>query len=197
MIRTRREYAETKKEVAEYNQLIAQQRRQLEEAGYTREEVDRGMAPLLAFMGQLEDEIELYDQIRQRDFSSFHEFADLGKLLIALRIANGLTQRELAHRLGEHESQVSRDERNEYYGITLERANEILGAMGEAVRLEVESRAMLPHLEFLPPVPSQAFQTTVEWANIGSPKRSPKISLGEAAVDTTWTEKHAQMGYRT
>jgi hypothetical protein len=36
------------------------------------------------------------------------------------RIAQGITQRELAKRLGLHESQVSRDERNEYFGITLE-----------------------------------------------------------------------------
>jgi hypothetical protein len=34
--------------------------------------------------------------------------------------------RELARRLGVHETQVSRDERNEYFGITLERAAKIL-----------------------------------------------------------------------
>jgi transcriptional regulator with XRE-family HTH domain len=37
----------------------------------------------------------------------------LGHLLIALRIAQGVSQRELAKRLEVHESQVSRDERNE------------------------------------------------------------------------------------
>jgi transcriptional regulator with XRE-family HTH domain len=36
---------------------------------------------------------------------------------VALRIATGLTQRQLAETLGVHESQVSRDERNEYHGI--------------------------------------------------------------------------------
>jgi len=33
-----------------------------------------------------------------------------------------MTERDLARRLGVHETQVSRDERNEYFGITLERA---------------------------------------------------------------------------
>jgi hypothetical protein len=33
-----------------------------------------------------------------------------------------LTQRDLARRLNVHESQISCDERNEYFGITFERA---------------------------------------------------------------------------
>jgi transcriptional regulator with XRE-family HTH domain len=59
--------------------------------------------------------------------------------LVALRIAKGLTQRELAERLGVHESQVSRDERNEYHGITLERARRILQAMQVDVQTAVLS----------------------------------------------------------
>jgi transcriptional regulator with XRE-family HTH domain len=39
-----------------------------------------------------------------------------------MRIAQGISQRERARRLDVHETQVSRDERNEYFGITLERA---------------------------------------------------------------------------
>jgi len=41
-----------------------------------------------------------------------------------------MSQRELASLLGVHDSQVSRDERNEYHGITVERATMILEAMG-------------------------------------------------------------------
>jgi hypothetical protein len=37
-----------------------------------------------------------------------------------------------------HETQVSRDERNEYHGITLERAARILEALGADVRSRVE-----------------------------------------------------------
>ena len=60
----------------------------------------------------------------------------VGPLLITSRIAQGISQRELARRLGVHESQVSRDERNEYFGITLERAAKILDALN--VRLHTK-----------------------------------------------------------
>ena len=59
-------------------------------------------------------------------------------MLISLRIAQGISQRELAKRLDVHESQVSRDERNEYFGITLERAIRILDALNVRLRTTVE-----------------------------------------------------------
>ena len=65
----------------------------------------------------------------------------IGRLLIAVRIAQGMTQRELAERLAVHESQVSRDERNEYHGITVERASRILEALGVTVRSIVETKS--------------------------------------------------------
>ena len=61
----------------------------------------------------------------------------LGRLLIALRIFQGLSQRELADKLTVHESQVSRDERNEYHGVTVERANRILEALGAELRTAI------------------------------------------------------------
>ena len=65
-------------------------------------------------------------------------FLGFGHLLIALRIAIGISQRELAKRLAVHESQVSRDERNEYFGITLERAVKILDALNVRLHTKVE-----------------------------------------------------------
>ena len=58
--------------------------------------------------------------------------------MVALRIAQGVTQRELARRLGVSESQVSRDERNEYFGITLERATRVVEALGFRLRTKVD-----------------------------------------------------------
>lgn len=51
-----------------------------------------------------------------------------------LRVSQG----ELAKRLGVHESQVSRDERNEYFGITLECAIKILDTLNVRLRTKVE-----------------------------------------------------------
>ena len=66
-------------------------------------------------------------------------------MLIALRIYKGLTQRQLAERLGVSEAAVSRDECNEYHGITLERAQRVLDALGAmpALTAEVVSAAPL------------------------------------------------------
>jgi len=60
-------------------------------------------------------------------------------MLIALRIARGVSQRKLAERLGVHESQVSRDERNEYHGITLDRASRVLDALEVDLRSTVHN----------------------------------------------------------
>ena len=49
-----------------------------------------------------------------------------------------MSQGELARRLGVHESQVSRDERNEYFGITLEPSIEILDTLNVRLRTKVE-----------------------------------------------------------
>jgi transcriptional regulator with XRE-family HTH domain len=66
-------------------------------------------------------------------------FWHLVRLLISLRIAQGISQRELAKRLDVHESQVSRDQRNEYLGITLERVIKILDALNVRLRTKVET----------------------------------------------------------
>lgn len=44
----------------------------------------------------------------------------------------------LIKRLTVHESQVSRDERNEYFGITLERAVKLLDALDARLHTKVE-----------------------------------------------------------
>ena len=53
----------------------------------------------------------MYENVRRRTFPIIRRLTQLGQLLIALRIAGGLTQRELAERLGVSESVVSRDGR--------------------------------------------------------------------------------------
>jgi transcriptional regulator with XRE-family HTH domain len=58
--------------------------------------------------------------------------------LVDTRRAQKMSQRELARRLDVHESQVSRDERNEYFGITLERAIKILDALNVRLHTKVE-----------------------------------------------------------
>lgn len=54
----------------------------------------------------------------------------MGKFLIALRIAFGLTQKELAGLLEVTEAQISKDERNEYHGVSFEKVGRIMEIFG-------------------------------------------------------------------
>ena len=148
MIRSDQEYQAALTRMKQDEQVAVQQRTALEAAALTPEEVERAMQPLLAFHAQLAEEVTWYERIKRRDFGVISRLTALGRLLIALRIAGGITQRELAQRLGVDESQVSRDERNEYYGITLERAQRVLDALGASVITRVveqaEERELVP-----------------------------------------------------
>jgi DNA-directed RNA polymerase specialized sigma subunit len=138
MIRSEAEHQEALRRHAQDQEAANRQRAALVEAGLTPEEVERGMEPTLAFNAQLEDEIAWYENVRRRNFPTIRRLTQIGQLLIALRIANGLSQRQLAERLGVSEAVVSRDERNEYHGITVERAQRILDALQGSVTTTVE-----------------------------------------------------------
>ncbi len=100
----------------------------------------------LSFQVQLAEEVDWYERVRRRDLPIISRLTQIGELLIALRIANGLTQQELAERLGVSESIVSRDERNEYHGVTVERAQRILDALNETVIARVEEPVSRPQV---------------------------------------------------
>jgi DNA-binding XRE family transcriptional regulator len=138
VIRNQGEYEAALRRIEQDRELAVQQRTALTEAGLSPEEVERAMQPMLSFHAQLEEEVQWYKRVQNRDFGEVRRLTAIGPLLIALRIASGLSQRDLAKRLGVSESQVSRDERNEYHGITLERAQRILDAIGERLVTTVE-----------------------------------------------------------
>jgi transcriptional regulator with XRE-family HTH domain len=62
---------------------------------------------------------------------------DLPAALIQARIAVGLTQRQLADRLGMKEQQLQRYEATSYAGASLERIREVVAALGIKVREDV------------------------------------------------------------
>ena len=84
---------------------------------------------MLSFRAQLEEEIETYEKIKRGDFETIENFDGLGRSLIALRINKNMSQKDLADKLKIAESQISRYEKNEYRGISMERVNEILNAL--------------------------------------------------------------------
>jgi transcriptional regulator with XRE-family HTH domain len=80
-----------------------------------------------------------YERVKRHDFEAIKDLTRIGRVLIALRIAQGLTQRDLATLLGVSEAVVSRDERSAYHGIGVERAQRILDALGAQIVTTVET----------------------------------------------------------
>jgi ribosome-binding protein aMBF1 (putative translation factor) len=144
MIRNEAEYQEASKRLAEELKRFDEHRARLKEAGLKDSEIKRVIDPLESFHLQLREEVEAYERLRRGEFEELDNLRGLGQLLITSRIAQGLSQRDLARRLGVHESQVSRDERNEYFGITLERAMKILDALSVRLRTHVEIEPLSP-----------------------------------------------------
>jgi len=138
MIRNETEYQEASARLAGERNRLADHRARLKEAGLSDEEIKRVIDPMESFHLQLKEEVESYERVKRREFEELENLRGFGRLLISLRIAQGVSQRELAKRLDVHESQVSRDERNEYHGITVERAQRILEALHETVTTRVE-----------------------------------------------------------
>ena len=138
MIRNETEYQEASERLAQEWQRLAEHRSRLNAAGLADEEIKRVIDPLESFHLQLKEEVESYEKLKRGEFGELDNLRGLGHLLISIRIAQGLSQRDLAKRLNVHESQVSRDERNEYFGITLERAIRLLDALNVKLRTQVE-----------------------------------------------------------
>jgi DNA-directed RNA polymerase specialized sigma subunit len=139
MIRTEMEYQKTAELLTQSEKFLGKERKALAAKGRTPAEIKRLTDPAVTFQEQLREELKSYERLRQGEFNELQNFHGVGRLLIALRIYQGVSQRELADKLGVHQSQVSRDERNEYQGITVERANRILGALGAELRTTIKT----------------------------------------------------------
>lgn len=129
MIRNEAEYQEAVRRQSDERKRLKEHRARLMKMGLSADEVRRALEPLQSFHLQLDEEIESYDRLRRGDLGEMQNLHGIGRTLVALRIALGLTQRELAERLEVHESQVSRDERNEYHGVTVDRVSRLLDAL--------------------------------------------------------------------
>ena len=138
MIRNETEYQEASERLVQERQRLSEHKSRLKAAGLAEEEIKRVIDPLESFHLQLREEVESYEKLKRGEFDELDNLRGLGQMLISIRIAQGLSQRELAKRLNVHESQVSRDERNEYFGITLERAIRLLDVLNVKMHTQVE-----------------------------------------------------------
>jgi transcriptional regulator with XRE-family HTH domain len=147
MIRTENEYKKALDRLTQDKEHIRAQRAQLETLDLTNDQIERAMQPVLSFHTQLEEEVEAYERLRRGELPTLYSLSSIGRWLIGIRVAKGLGQKELAALLGSSEQQVSRDERNEYHGITVDRAQKILQTMGVHYRIEEDPSSQDPVFE--------------------------------------------------
>lgn len=143
MIRNETEYKKAVQRLQEEEGRLSEMRQRLFEQGLTAEEIKRAVDPIVSFHLQFKEEVESYEKLKRGEFDELINLRGFGHLLISVRIAQGISQKELADKLEVNESQVSRDERNEYHGITLDRAGKILEALGVQLSSKVDIHPLM------------------------------------------------------
>jgi DNA-binding XRE family transcriptional regulator len=96
---------------------------------------------ILSTIEELEGEIKHYEHLKAGKVKTIKvaSFDDVPKVLIQARIAQGLTQKDLAEKLGVREQQVQHDEEILYSSASLSRLKRVAEVLG----LEVEGKAKL------------------------------------------------------
>jgi transcriptional regulator with XRE-family HTH domain len=179
MIRTDAEYNKALERLHADTTYLRDHRAHLESIGLSGEMLERALQPAFSFHEQLKEEVETFERMRRGELGSLTNLSEIGRWLIGVRISKGLTQRELAARLGVSEAQVSRDERNEYHGVSVDRAQFILQTMGVQFRVEEDFThpEIQQELPQPPPVPvANPFFVHLRASRKLDPERARKLA---------------------
>jgi transcriptional regulator with XRE-family HTH domain len=97
-------------------------------------------ASLAGQLAELDAQLHEYEELRagERQVARVTSLADLPTALIQARIASGLSQRELAERLGLKEQQIQRYEAENYASASVTRLEEVSQALGLEVDVDVQ-----------------------------------------------------------
>jgi transcriptional regulator with XRE-family HTH domain len=150
MIRNERQYKITKSQADNFRAALEQQTGQRvpnsASVEYLRWKVQHDA--IENQLKELEEEIREYEALQDSDSASIeiNSFEDLPRALIQARIAVGLTQKQLAEKIGIKEQQIQRYEANGYAGASLDRIQVILAALG----IKLKKQLFIPVGDFGP-----------------------------------------------
>ncbi|CAM3444950.1 helix-turn-helix transcriptional regulator [Deinococcus saxicola] len=130
MIRNDSEYKRVLQQIEEAKAHLHAQKAAFQEQGIPADSAELALQATETFILGLQEDAQNYDRAKRGELAPLHDLRHIGHWLISARIAKGFSQKELADRLSVSEAQVSRDERNEYSRISVERAQTILDTMG-------------------------------------------------------------------
>lgn len=136
MITNERQYKITKSQASKFREAIDD----FDEFALIRQGIDPVIANaqregLKSQLQDLEHSLDHFDALRSgrvRDLEA-RSFDDIGVKLIEARIARGLTQKDLAAKLGLKEQQIQRYEQGNYRSASLARVAEVINALGVSV----------------------------------------------------------------
>ncbi len=138
MITNERQYRIARAEAQKFEQAIAAAREKEPSPGVHPRIHEAMIDSLESELAVLREQLERYESLKSGKVRErkVHSLRDLPMLLIEGRIVAGLTQRQLAERLGLPEQQIQRYESTLYAGVSLDRLQEVADALG----LEIEER---------------------------------------------------------
>ena len=139
VIANEHQYNITRTELKRFEQAAEEQQRHGPPEGVDPQIGKAMVDGLLSQAETLRDELRRYEDLRdgrvsRREIDGLREFPTA---LIEARIAAGLTQKQLAERLGLSAQQIQRWESNLYSGVGVERLQEIADALGMGVRATI------------------------------------------------------------
>jgi len=141
MIANERQYQITKLEAERFEQALAQAD---EKGAHLHPRLRQAMREVMeSQLEELRGQLAEYDALRRGKIAvlELHSLRDLPEALIRARIASGLTQKQLAARLGLKEQQIQRYEATRYAGASLARVQAVADALG----VKIHGRVMLPN----------------------------------------------------
>ncbi len=150
MIKNDRQLAVTKTRLRELQSQLAHLRQQYSDATdfdfyseATRDTIDAMKREIrdyaLVKTSSIERILKLWDKRGSVHPQSKTDLS-VGELIAMLRLARGLTQEQLAQRLGIQQAHVARYEQRGYTGYTLETLSNIFGELGAKLAIEPISR---------------------------------------------------------
>ena len=137
MIKNGRQYEHSKKKLHELEEDLKAIRKKYY--------LDKNKVALLSqgyieHIVQFKDEIKEYEDMIKAPFPEvllIHNLNKISRSIVRLRIARKITQEELAQRVGCKQSDISRLERDDYYGYTIGQLDKIMAGLGVKIELNL------------------------------------------------------------
>ena len=133
MIKNERQYKITRAQAARFSNALESLRQRPDSESVLHPLIVKAQEDALSSqLADLESELSEYESLKAGEFQldSLKIVADLASILIKARIAQGLSQKELAERIGLKEQQIQRYEATDYASANLARIKEVASAFG-------------------------------------------------------------------